>query len=227
MLHHEHIVPIFGIGCDQGIHYFAMQFIDGRSLADVIRALRPEPLAPDLTETKTCADPPRVAVDSGHPAATKLTGSACKNRLHCEMMAQLGLQASLALEHAHEIGVIHRDIKPSNLLIDSREHLWIADFGLARLPEQEQDLTRTGDLIGTIRYMSPEQVRGERGLIDARTDIYALGVTLYELLTLRPAFEASDRIELLRQILTEQPTSPAPCEPFDPTRPGDDRPEGH
>ena len=87
--------------------------------------------------------------------------------------------------------MIHRDIKPSNLLIDSRDHLWVADFGLARLPQDEHDLTRTGDLVGTLRYMSPEQLRGERGVVDARSDIYALGVTLYELLTLRPAFEAA------------------------------------
>ena len=86
--------------------------------------------------------------------------------------------------------MIHRDIKPSNLLIDARDHLWVADFGLAHLPQTEHDLTRTGDLVGTLRYMSPEQAAASEG-VDPRTDIYALGVTLYELLTLRPAFDAS------------------------------------
>ena len=151
---------------------------------------------------------PILEIGSVHPPAARSTGSSLNNRQHCQTVAQLGLQAALALEHAHEIGVIHRDIKPSNLLIDSRDHLWVADFGLARLPQDEHDLTRTGDLVGTLRYMSPEQLRGERGVVDARSDIYALGVTLYELLTLRPAFEASDRNELLRRILDEEPVNP-------------------
>jgi tetratricopeptide (TPR) repeat protein len=133
--------------------------------------------------------------------------------MHCQITAQLGLQAALALEHAHEIGVIHRDIKPSNLLIDARDHLWVADFGLARLPQEEHDLTRTGDLVGTLRYMSPEQVRGERGVVDARTDIYALGATLYELLTLHPAFDARDRNELVRRIIDEEPARPRRLNP--------------
>jgi eukaryotic-like serine/threonine-protein kinase len=208
LLHHEHIVPVFGIGCDQGIHYYAMQFIVGRSLTEVIRSLRPVPTSADLTETKCSDSDPTIEVDSIHANAANPTGSSLNNRKHCRRVAQLGLQAALALEHAHEIGVIHRDIKPSNLLIDSREHLWVADFGLARLPHDDHDLTRTGDLVGTLRYMSPEQVRGERGMVDGRTDIYALGVTLYELLTLRPAFVASDRHDLPGRILEEDPVRP-------------------
>ena len=109
--------------------------------------------------------------------------------------------------------MIHRDIKPSNLLIDTRGHLWVADFGLARLPQEDHDLTRTGDLVGTLRYMSPEQVRGVRGGVDARTDIYGLGATFYELLTLNPAFTARNRHELTRRILDEEPTSPRRCNP--------------
>jgi hypothetical protein len=119
----------------------------------------------------------------------------------------------MALEHAHDVGVIHRDIKPSNLLLDGRDHLWVADFGLARLPQGEHDLTRTGDLVGTVRYMSPEQVRGARDGVDVRTDIYGLGVTLYELLTLRPAFDGRDRQELLRRILHDDPVSPRRINP--------------
>ena len=208
LLHHEHIVPVFGIGCDQGIHYYAMQFIEGRSMTDVIRSLCPPPPAGKFNETKTwdpTLDLDSESVDSG---AVRNTGSSLNNRRHSQMVAQLGLQAALALEHAHEIGVIHRDIKPSNLLIDDRNHLWIADFGLARLPHETHNLTRTGDLVGTLRYMSPEQLRGERVLVDARADIYALGATLYELLTLRPAFEACDRNELVRKILEEEPIHP-------------------
>ena len=213
LLHHEHIVPVFGIGCDQGVHYYAMQFIDGRSLTDVIRSLRPAPVVGAVNETGSSVDTGVLEIGSVHSPAVKSTGSSLNNRQHCQSVAQLGLQAALALEHAHALGVIHRDIKPSNLLIDSRDHLWVADFGLARLPQEEHDLTRTGDLVGTLRYMSPEQLSGERGAVDARSDIYALGVTLYELLTLRPPFEAGDRNELLRRILEEEPPHPRRLNP--------------
>jgi eukaryotic-like serine/threonine-protein kinase len=213
LLHHEHIVPVFGVGCDHGMHYYAMQFIDGRSLTDVIRSLRPaQPVAP-LNETKTSDDSPVLEIGPVHTPSAKSTGSSLTHRQHSQMVAQLGIQVALALEHAHEIGVIHRDIKPSNLLIDCRDHLWVADFGLARLPQDEHDLTRTGDLVGTLRYMSPEQLRGERGVIDARSDIYALGVTLYELLTLRPAFDGCDRNELLRRIVDEEAAHPRRLNP--------------
>ena len=114
-------------------------------------------------------------------------------------VAQLGVQAAEALEHAHDEGVIHRDIKPANLLVDAKGKLWITDFGLARCRDNA-GLTMSGDVVGTLRYMSPEQTLAKRVLIDHRTDLYSLGVTLYELLTLEPAFAGSDRQELLQQI---------------------------
>jgi WD40 repeat protein len=122
-------------------------------------------------------------------------------------VAQLGIQAAEALEHAHQLGVVHRDVKPGNLLLDGRGNLWVTDFGLARLPN-DPGLTLTGDLIGTLRYMSPEQALAQRVVIDHRTDVYSLGATLYELLTMRPVFEGRDRQELLRQIAFEEPKSP-------------------
>src|SRR5207245_5767300 len=97
----------------------------------------------------------------------------------CRTIAQLGVQTAEALEHAHQLGVIHRDIKPANLLVDVRGHVWITDFGLARL-QGDAGLTMTGDLIGTLRYMSPEQALARHGEVDHRTDVYALGATLYE-----------------------------------------------
>src|SRR5262249_36575771 len=123
------------------------------------------------------------------------------------------IQAADALDHAHEIGVIHRDIKPSNLLIDGRGHLWVTDFGLARLPQDNHELTHTGDQMGTLRYMSPEQLGADRGAVDARTDIYSLGVTLYELLTLTPAFAGRDRQELRARILSDEPIPPRQLNP--------------
>jgi tetratricopeptide (TPR) repeat protein len=121
-------------------------------------------------------------------------------------VAHLGVQAAEALEHAHAKGIIHRDIKPANLLIEVSGNLWITDFGLARMVS-EAGLTMTGDLVGTLRYMSPEQALAKRVLVDHRTDIYSLGVTLYELLSLEPAFSGGDRQELLRQISFEEPRS--------------------
>jgi tetratricopeptide (TPR) repeat protein len=121
-------------------------------------------------------------------------------------VANLGIQSAEALEYAHSLGVIHRDIKPANLLLDSRGNLWVTDFGLAQVQaEAGLSLTLTGDVLGTLRYMSPEQALGRRGLVDHRSDIYSLGVTLYELLTLRPAIEGSDRQEILRRIAFEEP----------------------
>ena len=116
------------------------------------------------------------------------------------------MQAAEALEDAHQLGVIHRDIKPANLLVDARGNLWITDFGLAHCQSQA-GLTMTGDLVGTLRYMSPEQALAQRVIVDHRTDVYSLGVT-YELLTLEPAFGGKDRQELLRQIAFEEPRPP-------------------
>src|SRR5262249_14116183 len=139
--------------------------------------------------------------------ATQATGSAAAGREHGRWVARLGVQAAEALDHAHQAGVVHRDVKPGNLMVDGRGQLWVTDFGLAHR-ETEASLTMTGDLVGTLRYMSPEQALAKRVVIDHRTDVYSLGVTLYELLTLQPAYAGKDRQELLRQIAFEEPTAP-------------------
>jgi WD40 repeat protein/serine/threonine protein kinase len=189
-LHHTNIVPVYFVGCDRGVHYYAMQFIDGHTLAEHIRELQQAG--------------PTAGTEPAAQQATSSTGSTARGREHFRRVAELGVQAAEALDHAHQAGVVHRDVKPANLLLDSRGNLWVTDFGLARI-QSEAGITQTGHLVGTLRYMSPEQALAKRAVIDHRTDVYSLGATLYELLTLRPAFTGGDRQELLRQIAFEEP----------------------
>jgi serine/threonine protein kinase len=255
-LHHAHIVPVFGVGCDHGIHYYAMHFVAGRSLAvilDELRASSETNVGPDELSTLPApkqadqASPPAngtspdmraPAAGSGggartqsarlgaHPTANEgrpaAPNDAClaptaagpmhRDRAFLQNVARLGAEAADALDHAHGLGILHRDIKPANLLVDPQGSLWITDFGLARLPS-DLSLTRTGDVIGTLRYMSPEQALARRGVVDQRTDVYSLGVTLYELLTLRPAFDGRDHQELLRHIALDEPIAPRRLNP--------------
>jgi tRNA A-37 threonylcarbamoyl transferase component Bud32 len=192
-LHHGHIVPVFAVGCERGTHYYAMQLIDGPSLAAVIDDLRQRP---------SPASPAADTVARG----SSLTPQSVGTPPFFRAVAAVGRQAAEALEHAHQMGVVHRDVKPANLLLDRRGHLWVADFGLARFQECP-GLTMSGDLVGTPRYMSPEQAAG-LPVIDPRSDVYSLGATLYELLTQSPAFSGRDRRECLRQILEEEPVAP-------------------
>jgi WD40 repeat protein/serine/threonine protein kinase/tetratricopeptide (TPR) repeat protein len=136
------------------------------------------------------------------PGGTQVASVDPKNRGHSfyRSVAQVGRQVAEGLDYAHARGIIHRDIKPSNLLLDTAGIVWITDFGLAK--GDEADLTQTGELVGTIRYMPPERFQGEG---DARSDIYSLGLTLYELVASRPAFESSDRIRLMDRIRSEEP----------------------
>jgi hypothetical protein len=150
------------------------------------------------------AEPPPAPVTLTGAAAQLSTQRATRSGGFYRTVARLGAQAAEALEHAHQLGVIHRDIKPGNLLVDGRGNLWVTDFGLAQF-HNRAGLTRTGDLLGTLRYMSPEQAAGQGAPLDPRTDIYSLGATLYEMLTLEPLFGGGDHARLLRQILYEEP----------------------
>src|SRR4029077_10577861 len=110
-----------------------------------------------------------------------------------QSVARVGMQVADALAHAASQGVLHRDVKPSNLLLDETGNVWVTDFGLAKADGEGDDLTHTGDVVGTLRYVAPERFNGQG---DLRSDVYSLGLTLYEMLTLRPAFDGADRNKL-------------------------------
>jgi len=148
-------------------------------------------------------DQDRNAPESAPSLSSSSLAGQAEDRYHREV-ARLGAQVADALAHAHKRGVLHRDIKPSNLLLDAVGNVWVTDFGLAKFEEGE-DLSRSQDVVGTLRYMAPERFRG---VSDRRCDLYALGATLYELLTLRPAFASLDRLRLIDQIVNEPPAPP-------------------
>ncbi len=154
----------------------------------------PAAAAPVSDAPSLSASPVQLPGQSGDGRqAQKLT--------YWQSVANIGVQVADALAYAHKQGVLHRDVKPSNLLLDPHGTVWVTDFGLAKADDQE-NLTQTGELFGTLRYMPPEAFDSQA---DARGDIYALGLTLYELLVLQPAFDDADRNRLLKRVTTEEP----------------------
>lgn len=265
-LHHTNIVPVFGVGEHDGTHYYAMQFIQGQPLDEVLRQLqqlrdrqpRVEADTPTVTLTAESAPPPvvvaqsilsgqfarglstggyrgetsdhrpREAVDvttsvAGGPSGSEsvrpradssssstvlpgreeIFGIGSNRRPYDEGVARVGVQVAEALAYAHEHGILHRDIKPSNLLLDPDGRAWVTDFGLAK--SEGDALTNTGDIVGTLRYMAPERFRG---VSEARGDVYSLGLTLYEMVALRPAFQSDDCLRLIEQIKSVNPPRP-------------------
>ena len=208
-LHHTNIVPVYAVGCERGMHFYAMQLIEGRTLDAVIGELRGD-AARDLPSTGATTENRAAAhrdTSRGRHSHLLGAGRSLRDRESFRRAAQLSAQAADALEYAHEAGVVHRDIKPANLLLDAKGNLWVTDFGLAQV-STDAGLTRTGDLLGTLRYMSPEQAAGRPLEVDHRCDVYSLGATLYELLTLQPAFPGDDRQTLLHEILNDEPRPP-------------------
>ncbi|MEL6108045.1 MAG: protein kinase [Planctomycetota bacterium] len=261
MLHHTNIVPVFAVGEEDGRLFYAMQFIRGASLDEVIRELRKlwqsSPTATtrlsarsaelhspseasevarslfgrsslnSASEDSGCETPERESaadeqlslvpeMDRPHEvnlpgvmASSASSSSSSSIGKYWESVAKIGLQVANALAYAHAQGTLHRDIKPSNLMLDQAGIVWVMDFGLAKSTE-EDDLTRDGELIGTLRYMSPEQCAGKP---EPRSDVYSLGLTLYELLALQPAFKDLHRSQLVRAIADQDPVPPRKINP--------------
>jgi serine/threonine-protein kinase len=242
LLQHPRIVPVHAVGSLGDVPYYAMQFIEGASLAELVTEMRRlagldseglasadraegiSILARGLMSGRLAAQDQEdeesrldlrsdtEATSSAHlvgrvPAGQgpkPLSDGSTRRRDYPRTVAHLGLQAAEALEYAHGQGILHRDIKPANLLLDRRGVLWVTDFGLARVP-WDGGLTLTGDVLGTLRYMSPEQAAARKAVVDRRSDIYSLGATLYELLTLQPSVPGTDRQEILRRIIEDDP----------------------
>ncbi len=165
-------------------------------------------------EEGTIADKTASASGQSSPVSAVLPGQTDLSSVHAdrrhyfESVARIGQQVAAALAYAHGRGIVHRDVKPSNLLLDAAGVVWVTDFGLAKT--EDDCLTETGALLGTFRYMAPERFRGQ---CDARADVYALGLTLYELLVLRPAFDSTDRAQLVRLVQEKEPTPPRAVDP--------------
>lgn len=265
-LHHTNIVPVFGVGECDGVHYYAMQFIHGQSLDLVLDELkrlrragsasaagpaaagngnrRPALSASIANGVMTGRFPAGDAgatgsFSPGHPDGDtppppfvswggeggrarpgdgrgKLATAGNRSELitssdaeYARGVARVGVQAAEALAHAHSQGILHRDVKPGNLLLDTQGVVWVTDFGLAKA-DDSGELTGDGDILGTVRYMAPERFRGEA---DPRCDVYGLGLTLYEMLTLRPAFEETDRPRLIECIARQDPPPPRKLSP--------------
>jgi serine/threonine protein kinase len=218
-LSHPNIVPVHFVGADRSVHFYAMQLIDGQSLAHMIAKLRTDlddsGASPTAESGKLSLDQgslPRVFTADTQPIAELSTQYSASPKHYFRRVAELGMQIAQALAHAHNSGIVHRDVKPANVLLDKEGKAWITDFGLARI-ETDGNITLSGDFLGTLRYMSPEQARGDRHVVDHRTDIFSLGATLYEVVTLRPAFDGQNREQLFNQISFEAVRSPRSANP--------------
>jgi WD40 repeat protein/serine/threonine protein kinase len=227
-LHHTNIIPIFEVGEQDGVCYYSMQLIRGRNLREWLQRRRdpvPRPPATDEIGVRTTAvqrpadepaAPAAAGMGSAEPAAvTPCWDDAASRAAYFREVTHLVAQAADALEYAHRHGVVHRDIKPSNLIVDEVGVVWIADFGLA-LRSHERPAAGTSDPVGTPLYMSPEQAAPGATAIDHRTDIYSLGATLYELLTLQPMFRGPTALSVLTQIVQDTPPPPRAVNRFIP-----------
>ncbi len=229
-LHHTNIVPIYATGEHEGAHYYAMELIEGPGLDQVITQMRDmqkpasqqegpaaaSPSAATAGRTPASVDwvsrtmglpPPDAAANTTSDTHSASSSSLSSGTGYFDTVARMMAEVADALDYAHAQGVIHRDIKPSNLLLSPVGRLSLNDFGLARMLEQP-GMTVSGEFVGSPMYMSPEQIAAGRAPLDHRTDIYSLGATLYELLTLQPPFPGVRRDQVIAQIIGKEPKPP-------------------
>lgn len=228
-LEHSNIVPVYFVGNERGVYFYAMRLIQGKNLAEVITELcnsesdegraklsmSSSQLLLDTERERDAANESKAHAsgdtirESGGESSTSLgVDSGERGKVYYRSVARIVKQAAEALEFAHSHGIVHRDVKPANILLDELGDAWVTDFGLARI-ESDGGMTMTGDLVGTLRYMSPEQTLAKRVTVDHRSDVYSLGATLYELLSLQTLFDGTDRADLLKKIAFEEPKAPS------------------
>ncbi len=223
-LHHTNIVSVYGVGEHDGLYFYAMQFIDGMTLADAINITEtrgqfvsvygpaPQPAQDEEQGGSSDTGKSDGAATLESPTTPGLPASPVVNEINQGLhssarwleIARLGASVADALDYAHVKGVWHRDIKPSNLILDKQGVIWVTDFGLARHEDREA-VTATGDIVGTLKYMAPEQFNGE---FDGRSDTYSLGLTIYEMLTQRAAFTEKQQGKLVKLKTTTPPPEP-------------------
>ncbi|WP_413433130.1 protein kinase domain-containing protein [Crateriforma spongiae] len=234
-LHHTNIVPVLGVGVDDGYYYYVMQLVRGVGLDEVIDDLRADTAPSSQTDSPTVSltsvahrliqrsEEASTLCVAQQDAAGEADGSACNagysipsagrprrsDRAYWQSVAWIAHRVATALQYAHDQGILHRDIKPSNLLVDSHGDVSVADFGLAKSTDQA-GISRPGDVVGTLRYMAPEQLAGAA---DNRSDVYSLGVTLYELATLRPFYDEAELAKTLTHGGGLKPARPSEIRP--------------
>ncbi len=207
-LHHTNIVQVFGVGEQDGLPYYVMQLIPGCGLHAVVGEWRARAGKAASAHRETVAKNPGTEPDAASGPATAGGEVRAPNSGDWRFVAEVGLQTANALHYAHKHGVLHRDVKPANLILDG-ETVWVADFGLAKLMNAD-GLTATGDILGTLQYIPPECLAGNA---DARSDVYGLGATLYELLTLEPPYAMDSPARLIMQVADSDPPPPRELNP--------------